>query len=337
MLSNIMGKEYFILKALMTITAAVMMICLVQKTYNYFSSPAAKIPVSVNYHFSRVCNKSCGFCFHTASTSYIETMGNAKRGLLALKMAGMKKINFAGGEPFMHRKFLGQMIDYCKEVLYLESVSIVTNGSLVTEAFLATYGKHIDILAVSCDSFDEVTNIKIGRGSGNQVGKLYEIRDLCKKYGIKFKLNTVVCKLNFEEDMNQFINALQPFRWKCFQVLIVEGENDSSETLRDGRKFTITDEQYEHFCAKHRHQKSFVAEPNNLMAKTYLILDEYMRSLDRTGKEPSPSESILKVGVKDALDGVYWDETGFASRGGVYDWTREKPSCAEKVQSLNGD
>ncbi|KAH8424895.1 uncharacterized protein LDX57_002640 [Aspergillus melleus] len=327
-----MGKESFTLKDLMTITATVMMICLVQKSYKYFSSRAAKIPVSVNYHFSRVCNKKCGFCFHTASTSYIETPGNAKRGLLALKAAGMKKINFAGGEPFMHRKFLGQMIDYCKEVIHLESVSIVTNGSLVTDAFLAKHGKHIDILAVSCDSFNEATNTKIGRGSGNPVDKLYEIRDLCKKHGIKFKLNTVVCKLNFEEDMNQFINDLQPFRWKCFQVLIVEGENDSSETLRDARKFTITDEQYERFCARHRLQKSFVAEPNSLMAKTYLILDEYMRFLDRTGKEPS--ESILKVGVKDALDSVYWGETGFVSRGGVYDWTRDKLSCAEKGPEL---
>ena len=28
-------------------------------------------PVSVNYHFLRTCNYSCGFCFHTAKTSYV--------------------------------------------------------------------------------------------------------------------------------------------------------------------------------------------------------------------------------------------------------------------------
>ena len=29
------------------------------------------VPVSVNYHFTRQCNYSCGFCFHTAKTSYV--------------------------------------------------------------------------------------------------------------------------------------------------------------------------------------------------------------------------------------------------------------------------
>ncbi|PLB47669.1 radical SAM enzyme [Aspergillus steynii IBT 23096] len=290
----------------------------------------AKVPLSVNYHFSRMCNKSCGFCFHTASTSYIESVENAKRGLSLLKAAGMKKINFAGGEPFLHPKFLGKMIDHCKEVLHVESVSIVTNGSLVTEKFLSKHGNNIDIIAVSCDSFKEVTNIKIGRGMGDQVTKLYGIRDLCNKYGIKFKLNTVVCKLNFEENMNHFIDDLRPFRWKCFQVLIVKGENDSDQTLRDGRKFTITDEQYEIFCSKHRHQKSFVPEPNSLMSKSYLILDEYMRFLDRTGKQPS--ESILKVGVKEALASVFWDEASFGARGGVYDWTRENTQANSSLE-----
>ena len=28
-------------------------------------------PVSVNYHFTRKCNKTCGFCFHTEKTSYV--------------------------------------------------------------------------------------------------------------------------------------------------------------------------------------------------------------------------------------------------------------------------
>ena len=48
----------------------------------------------------------------------------------------------------------------------MESVSIVTNGSKVTEPFLRKYGKFIDVLAVSCDSFNEATNIVIGRGDG---------------------------------------------------------------------------------------------------------------------------------------------------------------------------
>lgn len=263
----------------------------------------------------------------------MEQPDQAKKGLLLLKQAGMRKINFAGGEPFLYIKFLGEMIDFCKKDLRLESVSIVTNGSLVKENFLKKHGSNIDILAVSCDSFNEATNIKIGRGSGDNVSQLYKLQSWCEKYGIKFKINTVVCRLNYMEDMNEHIDVLQPFRWKCFQVLIVAGENDTNNTLRNGQKFIITDEENNSFCRRHDNQACLVPEPNHLMAKSYLILDEYMRFLDREGRDPS--KSILEVGVQQALGAVFWDKKAFKDRGGIYDWSREQGSCTDAKEELN--
>ena len=46
------------------------------------------IPRSVNYHFTRQCNYKCGFCFHTAKTSSVLPIDEAKRGLKMLKEAG---------------------------------------------------------------------------------------------------------------------------------------------------------------------------------------------------------------------------------------------------------
>ena len=66
--------------------------------------------------------------------------------------------------------------------------------------------------------------------------QLIRIAEWCCKHGIKFKLNTVVCNLNYQEDMVATVEKLAPFRWKCFQVLMVEGENDSEKTKRDVRK-----------------------------------------------------------------------------------------------------
>ena len=309
------------------------LLALVLYRYLKRSRTPKKCPVSVNYHFTRQCNKSCGFCFHTATTSHKEDLSSAQRGLKMLKDAGMKKLNFAGGEPFLYTKFLGSLVDYCKGTLQLQSVSIVTNGSLVTRPFLSKHGNQIDILAVSCDSFDEMTNIAIGRGAGNQVEKLYQIAGWCREFGIKFKLNTVVCKLNVNEDMNQHISRLQPFRWKCFQVLMVAGENDSDQTLRDVRKFMITDEGLDDFCLRHQEQASLVPEPNRLMAKSYLILDEYLRFLDREGRQPSAS--ILTVGVQQALSEVFWDEDSFYERGGVYDWKRSSASDCASSSALD--
>jgi len=82
-------------------------------------NPANDIPISVNYHFTRQCNMSCGFCFHTATTSHMVSLEDALKGIRLLKDAGMRKINFAGGEPFLYPKILGKMVDFCKEVSFL--------------------------------------------------------------------------------------------------------------------------------------------------------------------------------------------------------------------------
>lgn len=73
----------------------------------YRRATPTPVPISVNYHFTRKCNKECGFCFHTAKSSYQAPLEDAKRALALLKLAGMRKLNFAGGEPFLDHKFLG--------------------------------------------------------------------------------------------------------------------------------------------------------------------------------------------------------------------------------------
>jgi radical S-adenosyl methionine domain-containing protein 2 len=110
----------------------------------------------------------------------------AQKDLRLLAEAGMKKINFAGGEPFLYPKYLGALCRYCKDDLKLESVSIISNGTKVTEKWLKEYSLFVDIMAVSCDSIKPETNAAIGRadrGSGkpfDNVGKLFQIKDWCQ-------------------------------------------------------------------------------------------------------------------------------------------------------------
>ena len=56
----------------------------------------------------------------------------------------MEKVNFSGGEPFIKDKgrYLGELVRYCKEELCLPSVTIVSNGSLITEEWFQEYGKN---------------------------------------------------------------------------------------------------------------------------------------------------------------------------------------------------
>jgi radical S-adenosyl methionine domain-containing protein 2 len=158
---------------------------------------------------------------------------------------------------------------------------------------------------------------------------LFRIRDWCRALGIKFKLNTVVCDLNWQEDMSSTIQELQLFRWKVFQVLFVEDENDAStsdtvlgERKRDARALLISSEQFEVFCGKHRHLDAFVPEPNDLMASSYLILDEFLCFLDKGSGRERQSRSILDVGVAKALE-IKFDKEAFVKRGGLYAWSKE--------------
>jgi len=130
--------------------------------------------------------------------------------------------------------------------------------------------------------------------------------------------------------MAETVRRLDPFRWKVFQVLYVEGENDAEEKdsyldkrKRNARKLLISDEQFEAFCSRHRHLECFVPEPNSLMASSYLILDEYLCFLDKGAGVEKQSKSILQVGVQSALSEIHWDQNAFRERGGMYDWTKD--------------
>ncbi|XP_073529074.1 S-adenosylmethionine-dependent nucleotide dehydratase RSAD2 [Phyllobates terribilis] len=293
--------------------------------------PGRVKPLSVNYHFTRQCNYKCGFCFHTAKTSFVLPIEEAKKGLSMLKDAGesfqgMEKINFSGGEPFLQDRgnFVGKLVEYCKKDLKLPSVSIVSNGSQITEKWFKSYGEHLDILAVSCDSFNEEVNKLIGRGQGNRhhVEKLMKIRQWCCDYNVAFKINSVINSYNVEDDMKAEITMISPVRWKVFQCLIIDGENSGEEALRQAEKFVVSDEEFKGFLNRHKDIKCLVPESNQQMRDSYLILDEYMRFLDCRNGRKDPSKSILDVGVENAIKFSGFDEKMFFKRGGKYVWSK---------------
>ncbi|XP_039187843.1 radical S-adenosyl methionine domain-containing protein 2 [Crotalus tigris] len=290
-------------------------------------APRPPVPLSVNYHFTRQCNYKCGFCFHTAKTSFVLPLQEAKRGLRLLKEAGLEKINFSGGEPFLHERgeFVGKLVQFCKEELKLPSVSIVTNGSMIKERWFKYYGVYLDILAVSCDSFNEEVNALIGRGQGkkNHVENLEKLKIWCQKYSVAFKINSVINRFNVEEDMNEKIKALNPVRWKIFQCLLIEGENTGEESMREAERFIIDDEDFERFVHRHKDLPCLVPESNQKMRDSYLILDEYMRFLNCANGRKEPSRSILDIGVKHAIQFSGFDENMFFKRGGKYVWSKQ--------------
>lgn len=303
---------------------------------------------SVNYFISRKCNYSCKFCFHTQKTTHHLTLGQARLGLALLKEAGTEKINFAGGEPFLHPELLGELCRISSQELGL-AVSIISNGSLITQEWMQTYGRHVDVLGVSIDSFDDATNAAIGRGEtsakagspsstvkNKHVDRILQVRDWCRQEDIIFKVNTVVCSLNWQEDMSTEIQQLNPQRWKVFQVLLLEDENIGDSAMRDARPLVVSDDQFQAFLRRHEHLPPLIPEPNDVMQNSYLLLDEEMRFLDCSGGGKVPGESILKVGVPRALLQAGFDHGMFQQRGGVYDWKRERGHDEESSEATSG-
>ena len=300
---------------------------------------------AVNYHFTRKCNFSCGFCFHTAKSSHVESLENSKSIILQLRMRGARKINFAGGEPFLpqYKDLLGEMVKYAKEIGY-ESVSIISNGYYVSREFFEKYAPFLDILGVSCDSTSDAVNKRIGRGVSGQPGRVRAAAALCREFGVKFKLNTVVNAFNKDEDMSEFVRTVNPVRWKVFQVLSLEGENKGTGSKRDVIPFLISSSEFQEYVSRHKIHRDVAemmrVEDNTTMQASYILIDEYGRFLDSSTGGKIPTESILKVGVDAAYaqliqsSGGGYDDQSFKRRDGTYSigptWSRDEPTCCGK-------
>jgi radical S-adenosyl methionine domain-containing protein 2 len=114
----------------------------------------------------------------------------------------MKKLNISGGEPFLKPEFIGEIFKFCKEELHIESCSVVCNGSKVTEKWLDMYGQYLDIMAISCDSFDDETNVLLGRAEnhrGTHTRRVFQVADWCRDRQIRVKINSVITKYVFGE------------------------------------------------------------------------------------------------------------------------------------------
>ncbi|KAJ8599968.1 hypothetical protein CTAYLR_002863 [Chrysophaeum taylorii] len=289
------------------------------------ASTPRRAPVSVNYFISRRCNMGCKFCFHTAKTSQMLSLEDAKRGLSLLEAAGMEKLNIAGGEPFLEPTFLGELLRFASTELAV-STAIISNGSLISKHWMREYGKFVDILGISCDSFDPDINARLGRAAPGLAGiehleQIFRVRDWVSQQDIKFKLNTVVTSLNHEEDMNAPVTRLDPFRWKVFQCLVLDGENGGiGGDLRDARPLVVSPDQFAAFVDRHSAQASLVPETNNEMQASYLLLDEKMRWLDCSDGSKMPREISILDDPAEVFEQAGFDYDMFVKRGGIYTW-----------------
>ena len=281
---------------------------------------------SVNYHLWKPCNMRCGFCFATFQDIPTEVLPKGHLGrdgslsvVELLAGAGFRKINFAGGEPTLC-PWLPELIKLAKGLGLVTSV--VTNGSLVTSEWLDDIGEALDWAAISIDSLDSNTLVRTGRAtaSGPLSPKDYlDTIRLLRERDIRVKINTVVTRDNLDEDLTGFIVAACPERWKLLQVLPVRGQNDQLVS-----SYVISPKEFDEYVRLARSVEpsgiKVVAESNDLMTGSYVMVDPAGRFFDNTRGKHVYSHPIIEVGADAAFQEVAVDTGKFIARGGLYDW-----------------
>ena len=229
----------------------------------------------------------------------------------ALKDHGTEKINFAGGEPTLS-PFLGELIVYSKSLGL--TTSVISNGTGITERFLRKYGNSLNWIGLSLDSGNELIQYQLGRGNRAYIHDIINKCEMIRTTGIKLKINSVITRLNYKEDMFSLIDKIQPDRWKVFQVLKIEERN--CYLIQD---LMISQGEYESFVKRHE-ILSPISENSIDMIDSCVMIDPQGRFYQNNGNFYIFSNPILEVGVINALNEVQYNYAKFLERGGLYAW-----------------
>lgn len=274
-----------------------------------------KVFETVSFHLVKPCNMGCLFCYATFQDMRVVEQLPLRDAMIIvekLEDAGVKKITFAGGEPMLY-KWLPELIKYSKDIGL--TTSIITNGWFLTKHFLEDMRKDLDWIGVSIDSTNHETNRKIGRVHKNFTMDYYDLIRKIKRHDYKLKINTVVNRFNEEESMQEFIDFANPLRWKIFDTLKVEGQNDLQfEDIRSSKHWG-----FKKFCERHSHP-SMVIENNEVMTGSYLLIDPQGRLYENSKGRHTYSSKLQDNDIDLCLSEINLNRERFIQRGGIYEW-----------------
>ena len=278
-------------------------------------------PRAINFHLLRACNARCRYCFakfpetptRLSTADSIEVMRRVRE-------AGGEKMNFVGGEPTLHAD-IDRLVLAAKGMGF--TTSIVSNGARLARLLASRAGTQLDWVGLSVDSATDEGNALVGRGGPGYTAQVVAHAQQARANGAAVKLNTVVTRHNVREDMMALVRSIRPGRWKVFQVLRVEGQNeDSVDDLLVGAR------EFQAFVARHRPIADagipVIPENNDAMTDSYAMIDPLGRFFGNTGGVHRVGRSILQAGAVEALASVGFDNDKLVARGGVYEWDRQR-------------
>ena len=206
-------------------------------------------PHVINFHITDKCNYHCKYCFAKFHQQDLP-LEDAKRVIDAahdyFAVNGIEngRINIAGGEPMLY-PHLEEIIRYTHSRGML--VSIITNGSRLTADFCSRMAEFLDMIGISIDAYRSETNAQAGRCCKGETLNFEELKkavDILHESNVRVKINTVVSKLNLNEDMHPVYEMLRPNKVKFVCVHKVENINGDMGDL------VPTAEEYQEFVMR---------------------------------------------------------------------------------------
>ncbi len=272
----------------------------------------------INYHITEKCNYHCQYCYAKWKVDKNKEIHNNLTQIEILlnnlyeffsKRSKHVRLNLAGGEPLLCKN-IGKIIELANSIGF--RVSIISNGSALTEKFIKNYAKQLYMLGLSIDSLQANRLQKIGRLSNkNQylgTKKWLKLTSLLNESNDKLfiKINTVVSQFNYDENLGEFIHKIAPYKWKIFRVLPL-----------NNNQVHISNTEFLFFIQNHKQVTvPCYIEDNEDMTESYIMVDPigrfYQNSPNRDGY--TYSQRITDVGVEQAFNQINFELDKYQNR-----------------------
>ncbi len=277
------------------------------------------IPDSINYHITNRCNFKCKFCFAKYhDCTQILSKSDSINLIKTLADNGCQKLNFAGGEPTLV-PYLSELVNVAKDQNLF--VSLISNGTGINQKFIDICRDSLDLIGLSIDSQYNVIERQLDRTFiKNKTAKDYDhiksisaTAQLIHDSRIPLKINTTLTKLTYQEDMREFIQKLNPFRWKVFQVHHIRGINDPF--FREG--LGIDEKEFLKFIKFHQNLTP-IYETSNMILDSYCMITPDGRFYQDSNRVHHYSQSILQIGIKNAFQQINYVQGKYLDRKGDF-------------------
>lgn len=272
-------------------------------------------PNVINYHITDRCNYQCKHCFARFNQKEL-SLDDAKKVVDAIEVyfkeakSENPRINLAGGEPLIY-PYIDEIIDYISSKGI--KVSIITNGSFLTEEKVEKYAGKVETIGISIDAKSKETNEKIGRCTSKGPLNLEKLKKVCDKihsFGIKLKINTVVSRVNIDEDLLSVYKELKPDKIKYLCVHVLENKNKNTNSILP------SNEEFDEFVRKNLYNENckVVIENSGYMANSYFMLNPCGQVYINDNGSEKQYGSCLETPLMEIYKDVPLNESKFKER-----------------------